>query len=161
GVSAEELGRLPDPQRRALEVSLLRADPEGVAVDQRTLSVATVSLLRLLASEAPLLIAVDDVQWADESSLGVLEFSLRRLDARPAATLLAVRTGGTGRPVDLTAGLWDESVERIRLEPFSLAALHRLFELRLGRSFPRLVLGKIEAASGGNPFYALEIGRAL
>src|SRR5512133_4294397 len=53
-VPAELLQELPDPQRRVLEVALLRADPEGVAVDQRTLSVATLSLLRLLATGAPL-----------------------------------------------------------------------------------------------------------
>jgi hypothetical protein len=33
--------------------------------------------------------------------------------------------------------------------------------MRLGRSFPRLALVRIEAASGGNPLYALEIARAL
>ena len=42
-----------------------------------------------------------------------------------------------------------------------LAALHQLFLARLGRSFPRLALVRIEEASGGNPFYALEIARAL
>ena len=42
-----------------------------------------------------------------------------------------------------------------------LAALHQLFMARFGRSFPRLVLVRIEEASGGNPFYALEIARTL
>ena len=160
-VPAELLQQLPGPQRRVLEVALLRADPEGVAVDQRTLSVATLSLLRLLAAGAPLLLAVDDVQWADESSLGVLGFALRRLESTPIGVLLAIRAGGDGSAVDVTAGLREETVERCHLRPFSLAALHQLFELRLGRSFPRLVLSKIEATSGGNPFYALEVGRAL
>ena len=43
----------------------------------------------------------------------------------------------------------------------SLASLHQLFEQRFGRSFPRVTLVRIEAASGGNPFYALEIARSL
>ena len=42
-----------------------------------------------------------------------------------------------------------------------LAGLHQLFLTRFGRSFPRLVLVRIEEASGGNPFYALEIARSL
>jgi DNA-binding CsgD family transcriptional regulator len=160
-VSPGLLSRLPGPQRRALDVALLRADPEGVAVDQRTLSVATLGLVRLLAAESPLLLAVDDVQWADESSVGVLGFALRRLEGWSVGSLLAVRGGGQDQLVELVDGLPAGSVERCHLGPFSLAALHRLFELRLGRSFPRLVVRNIETASGGNPFYALEVGRAL
>lgn len=160
-VSPRLLSQLPGPQRRALDVALLRADPEGVAVDQRTLSVATLGLVRLLAAESPLLLAVDDVQWADESSIGVLRFALRRLEGWPVGALLAVRGGGQDRLVELAAGLPAGWIERRHLGPLSLAALHRLFELRLGRSFPRLVVRNIETASGGNPFYALEVGRAL
>ena len=160
-VSPGLLSRLPGPQRRALDVALLRADPEGVAVDQRTLSVATLGLVRLLAAESPLLLAVDDVQWADESSVGVLGFAVRRLEGWPVGALLAARGGGQDQVVELAAGLPAGSVERCHLGPLSLAALHRLFELRLGRSFPRLVVRNIETASGGNPFYALEVGRAL
>ena len=160
-VSPELLARLPGPQRRALDVALLRADPAGVAVDQRTLSVATLGLVRLVATETPLLLAVDDVQWADESSAGVLGFAMRRLDHWPVGALLAARRGGQDQLVELVAGLPAGSVERCHLGPLSLAALHRLFELRLGRSFPRLVVRNIETASGGNPFYALEVGRAL
>jgi len=88
-VSPELLSRLPGPQRRALDVALLRADPEDVGVDQRTLSVATLGLVRLLAAASPVLLAVDDVQWADESSLGVLGFALRRLEGWPVGALLA------------------------------------------------------------------------
>ena len=93
-VSPGLLFQLPGPQRRALDVALLRVDPEGVAVDQRTLSVATLGLVRLLASESPVLLAVDDVQWADESSVGVLGFALRRLEGLPVGALLAMREGG-------------------------------------------------------------------
>src|SRR4029079_7581861 len=52
-------------------------------------------------------------------------------------------------------------LERGRIGPLHLASLHRMFELRLGRSFPRLVLVRVEEASRGNPLYALELGRAL
>ena len=51
--------------------------------------------------------------------------------------------------------------DRLQLGPLPLAALHQLFLARFGRSFPRLALVRIEEASGGNPFYALEIARAL
>jgi DNA-binding CsgD family transcriptional regulator len=161
GVSADLLEKLPGPQRRALEVALLRADPEDVAADQRALSVATLSLLRELAADAPLLLAVDDVQWLDQSSAGILAFALGRLRGSPVGILLTQRAGAEPHPLDLEAALLGDAPERRTLGPLSVAALHRLFGARLGHSFPRLILIKIEKMSGGNPFYALEIGRAL
>lgn len=161
GVSAELLATIPGPQRRALEVALLRADPGDVGADQRALSVATLSLLRELAADGPILLAVDDVQWVDESSAGILAFAARRLQSSPVGMLLTQRAGAEEDPLDLEGALRSEALERRTLGPLSVAGLHRLFEARLGHSFPRLVLIKIEETSGGNPFYALEIGRAL
>ena len=160
-VPTEVLERLPAPQRRALEVALLRIDPDGAAADQRALSVATLGVIRELAGEAPVLLALDDVQWIDESSGGVLSFALRRLQGFPVGVLLTLRQGAETRPLDLESDFPEAALVRSTVGPLSLAVLHRLFEGRLGRSFPRLVLLKIEQASGGNPFYALEVGRAL
>ena len=159
--SDDILSQLPEPQRRALEVALLRSDPGGAAVDQRVLSVASLGLLRLLAAEMPLLVAIDDAQWIDESSAGVLAFVLRRLRETPVGAILTVRSGMDERPLELVSSIPEMSLERRRVGALSTAALHRLFVARLGRSFPRLVLTKIGAVSGGNPFYALEIGHAL
>ena len=46
-----------------------------------------------LAESAPLLVCVDDVQWADPDSLGFLAYLARRLDDLPVALLVAVREG--------------------------------------------------------------------
>ena len=75
--------------------------------------------------------------------------------------LLAVRGAPTERTLELVAGVPPERRERLHVGPMPLAALHQLFLARYGRSFPRLVLVRIEEASGGNPFYALEIARSL
>jgi predicted ATPase len=56
---------LPKPQRRALDVALLRAGAGDEVADQRTVATAVRSLIRHLASDAPVLLAVDDVQWLD------------------------------------------------------------------------------------------------
>ena len=160
-VPAGVLARLPGPQRQALEAALLRIDPDGAAADQRALSVATLGLIRELAGDAPVLLALDDVQWVDESSGGVLSFAFRRLEGVPVGVLLTLRQGVEPRPFDPGSAFPEAALERSTVGLLSLAVLHRLFEARLGRSFPRLVLLKIEKASGGNPFYALEIGHAL
>jgi DNA-binding CsgD family transcriptional regulator len=160
-VTAEEMAVLSTVQRHALEIAVLRAEPSGQLPDQRTLSVATATLLRHLASERALVLAVDDAQWLDDASTSILTYAIRRLADRGAGVLLAVRGTRTAATLDLVAGVPLERREELRLGPLSLAALHQLFLARSGRSFPRLVLVRIEAASGGNPFYALEIARAL
>ena len=45
--------------------------------------------------------------------------------------------------------------------PLSLGGLHALISARLGRSFPRPTMVRIAEISGGNPFYALELARAI
>jgi DNA-binding CsgD family transcriptional regulator len=160
------VGELPEPQRHALEVALLRVAPSGILPDQRALSVAVTGAMRELTAEAPVLIAIDDVQWIDESSAALLAYALRRLADRPIGVLATARAGEIGgenprEASELLAAVATDRRERVDLEPLPLGALHGLFQLRLGRSFPRLALVRIEAASGGNPLYALEIGRAL
>ena len=160
----DELTGLPTPQRRSLGVALLRDDDPTAPNDQRTLSVAATGLVRqLVGTGAGVLVAIDDAQWLDASSAAILAYALRRLVDLPIRVLLSVRTG-SGDPsstAELLGSLPASRAERLEVGPLSLASLHRLFEQRFGRSFPRVTLVRIEAASGGNPFYALEIARSL
>src|SRR5947207_2745917 len=54
-----------------------------------------------------------------------------------------------------------ERVQRLLLGPLSVGALHRLLRDRLGTAFARQTLLRIQERSGGNPFFALELARAL
>ena len=92
-VGDETLARLPAPQRQALGVSLLRIETTDRSPDQRTLSVAAAGLLRLLAADRPVLIAIDDAQWLDESTAAIFAYALRRLSDQPVGLLATVRTG--------------------------------------------------------------------
>jgi len=160
-VTEEPMAALPPVQHHAIEIAVLRAEPAGQLPDQRMLSVATTSLLRQLASARPLVIAIDDTQWVDDTTASILAFAIRRLEDRSVGVLLAVR-GAAGASVQaLFAGVPRAGQQHLEVGPLPLAALHRLFLARFGRSFPRLVLVRIEEASGGNPFYALEIARTL
>ena len=160
-VLPEGLGRLPVPQRRALAAALLLEEVDGSAPDERAIAFAVFQLL-VDRGGAPLLIAVDDVQWLDAASASVLAFALRRLAAAPAAILVARRTSGNEpAPLELDRTLPSERLRRLRLGPLSVGATHRLLRERLGASFPRPTLVELHETSGGNPFYALELGRAL
>ena len=70
--------------------------PAGATPDQRTLSVAVAGLLRSLADGGPVLVALDDAQWLDGSSAGIVAYAMRRLADRPIGLLLSVRTGRDG-----------------------------------------------------------------
>ncbi len=146
-------------QRRALETALLLRESEGAPPDARVLGLALISIMRTLAEQRPLLVAIDDVQWLDASSADVLAFALRRLEAEPIAVFATVR----GRQVDVPLAL-DRAFSgfrRLPVEPLSVGAIHRLLWGRLGLALPRPVLIRVHRTTGGNPFFALELGRAL
>ena len=150
-------GELPRPQRQALAVALLREEPGPHAPDPRAIGVGALGLVRLLAAERPLLVAVDDVQWLDGPSRDALSFALRRLTAEPVAVLLARRPGGG------ETGLVGDALrpEHVELAPLSLGAVGHLLRRRLSVAFRRPTLQRIHAISGGNPLYALELGRTF
>jgi DNA-binding CsgD family transcriptional regulator len=156
------LPALPGPQRRAVEVALLRVNGgEGLA-DQRAVSVALLNMLRLLARSGPLVVAVDDVQWLGPSSALVLAFAIRRLSHEPVGLLVSVRT--TGRqavPLSLEEAWPPERITRLSIGPLSVGAVQRLVRSRLGRSLPRSTLLRIHEATAGNPLFAIEVARLL
>ena len=160
-VEPEMLATLPGPQRRGLEIALLRTEPAGGAPDPRAIGTAIVSLLRNLSAASPVLLALDDLQWLDRPTVRALEFALRRVEDCPLAVLATVRLGEKGSRVPLLSGVTLDRVRRVRLGALSLGALYEVVKDQLGQPLTRPLLGGIGRASGGNPFYALEIARAL
>ncbi len=153
----DEIGdTLPGPQRRAMDVALLRADPGEEGLDQRAAAMALLSLIRELAAGGPVLVAVEDTQWLDPSTAASLTFVSRRLEGLPVGVLISARPGP---PIPIDPSLLTEPT--LELGPLSLAALHHLIDARLGGRPSRPVLVAIERASGGNPLYALELARSL
>ena len=63
-VTDDVLPELPPIQRRALEAALLLGESE-IHADDRAVAAAFLGALRLLASDRPLCVAVDDIQWLD------------------------------------------------------------------------------------------------
>jgi DNA-binding CsgD family transcriptional regulator len=154
------LPALSAPRRRALEVALLVEDAVHGS-DRRTLGVAIRSALDVLTAQAPVVLAVDDLQWLDPSSASVLAFALRRMREQPILLLLARRLGEGAEASELERAIEGDRVERLSIGPLSLGATHRLLQARLGRTFSRPTLLRVHEVSGGNPFYALEFARVL
>ena len=172
---ATVVDRLPKPQRRAVESILLLDDHGGRPADERAVAAGVLGLIRELARDQPVLLAIDDAQWLDPASVVVVEYALRRLGGARVAVLASrrfdplsapasrhegVTAGDGGRGLDLVRALEGQPL-RLSLGPLSEGALHRILRLRTGRTIPRQLLRRIHEATGGNPFYALEIARAM
>jgi DNA-binding CsgD family transcriptional regulator len=161
-VADAALGRLPDPQREALEVALLRAGAKPGGLQRRAVALGVLGAIRVLAEEAPLILAIDDAQWLDPPSADALAFAARRLRDEPIGFLLARRAGASEQSrVDLETALEPDRLTRLVIGPLDIRSLDRLLRAQLGRQFPRPALVELQRVSGGNPFYALELGRAL
>ncbi len=156
----DELDPLPEPQRRALDVALLREVPSR-GVDRRAVSVATFGAIKRLAENGPVVLAVDDVQWIDDASASALSFALRRLGDEPIGVLGTLRQApGLSDALDVE-GAFGSRAERLMLAPIPMDALARIVRMSTGADLPRPTLVRVHEASGGNPLFALEIVRAL
>ncbi len=158
----DTLETLAPPRRRALRVALLLEEPGESAPDAHAIGLAVLDVLRALATQGPILLAVDDLQWLDPASVGVLQVALRRLRQEPVGLLVAVRESSrVFTQHDLER--WNPAV-RIRwqpLGPLSLSALHHLFQERLDLELSRSELVLVHEATTGNPFFALAVGSEL
>jgi len=170
-VAGEVLPALTQLRRRAVEAALMRDSPprsppgalseaSRLLGDRRVLGRGILDGLRILSGSAPLMIAVDDAQWLDRPSAGVLEFCFRSLQSEPVSIVLTFRTD---RPVllGLDRALPFDRLARVQLGPLSLGAIGEILRSRLGVALPRYAITRLHEACGGNPFYALECTRAL
>ena len=160
-IDPETWADLPEPQRVAVDRVLLRERAADAVTDQRAVAAAFLSVIERLTDHGPLLLAIDDLQWLDQSTVHVIAFVARRL-AGPVGILATVRTepdsdGGTSwlqlpRP---------DAIERIAVRPLSSRALHTVVRDELGRPIPRAAMARIHQVSAGNPFYGIELARAF
>jgi DNA-binding CsgD family transcriptional regulator len=152
---------LPAPQQRALGAALLLEDEPPVPPDPRVIAAAFRSALLVLAAAGPVVLVIDDVQWLDAPTAAAVGFALRRLDREGIGLLCARRSGGAGTrpPLELHRAAF--TTEVLPVSGLSLGALHRLLSSRLDIPLSRPALRRVHTESAGNPFIALEIGRAL
>jgi DNA-binding CsgD family transcriptional regulator len=104
-----------------------------------------------LADRRPIVLALDDVQWADAPSLRWLAYLAQRLDELAIAVLLARRSGETcadGAALDALC----RDAHHVELAPLSRAAVAELLRARTGSAPDPDLVEDCMAASGGNPF---------
>ena len=162
GPAESVIAGLPEPQRRAVEVALLRRRAEGPPTEQHAISVAVLTVLRRLAQSTPILLALDDVQWIDSPSTRVLQFAIRRLEKEPIGILVGARESDQQQlPLALDRALPSDRICRLTIGALPGEALIDVLQVWLPAVFSRSTLRRISEISAGNPFFALEIGRFL
>ncbi|HET6510417.1 MAG TPA: AAA family ATPase [Baekduia sp.] len=139
----DRVDALPDVQATALRGALALAAPPPAGEDRGLVLHAVAGLLRAVASERPLAVHVDDVQWLDPSSREVVAFAARR--APRLGTGFVVVRSLRGLPTDHDP--WP-GVERV-----ALAELGRADALALARTLGvgDGVAERLVDTLGGNP----------
>ncbi|MFC9795591.1 AAA family ATPase [Streptomyces sp. NPDC127584] len=113
------------------------------------------------AAETPVLIALDDVQWADPLSRFALRQLPGRLRSSPVLWLLTGRTGPTVAGEEILAAARNRlPVVRLHLGPLSAGAIDRLADDTLGEDVDERTRTLLDG-TGGNPFLAVELLRGL
>ena len=149
---ADEVARLPPPQRSALEVTF--GETAGPAPSRFLVGLATLTVLGAAGRSAPVLCVVDDAHWLDRESLDALAFVARRLERERVALVLATRD-----EAPVLAAL--DGLDRTALTGLATpAAASMLAERVTGRMHPSVVDSIVEH-SNGNPLAVLTIAQSL
>jgi predicted ATPase len=105
-------------------------------------------------------VALDDLQWLDPSSATVLQIALRRLREEPVGVFATARDAPEAG-LDLAGAFAGERLTRLSPSPLGPTELRSLLKARLSLELSRSELTRVLDASGGNPFFALELSREL
>ena len=115
-----------------------------------------------LAAERPLALAVDDLQWADRSSLRFLTYLARRLEGAPVLVAATVRTGEPATDEEMLADLSQDPVTVfVRPGPLSLRGVAALARDRLAEEGEDGFCQAVHATTGGNPLLVRQLLTAL
>ena len=164
GATSGELTRLlPELEPR------IGALPGPVATDADTerhrLHTAVTDLLVGVSSEAPLLVVLEDVHWADASTLQLLRHLVRSGAAARMLLVATFRDAEADVPEALAETLVDvyrtEGVARIRLGGLSEAEIAEFVRLAAGVEPAPELRSAIADLTGGNAFLVTELWREL
>ena len=114
-------------------------------------------LVANLAERAPLLIALDDVHWADEPSLRFVDHLARRLAGMPVLIALCTRTGAEADRPLLRSLVVEARSPILRPRPLGGAAVRTLVRSRLDPAAGDELCRACHDASRGNPFLLTEL----
>lgn len=163
GRSEDEAARALGSDRAAIAsfVPALRGlgDTEPVDIHRFHVFDAVVRVLKRLADEQPLVIVLDDVHWADDTSLELAAFMAKRLSGLPIMIVATSRESDHPHIADLK-----HRADRANLPlgPLSRTGLRSMVDSAFGASPGNdAIVDVLIERTGGNPFFAEQILRSL
>ncbi len=155
-----------DPSGSQPVLAQLGGEKEDLAALFRALA----DVLRRAARDAPVVLAIEDLQWADEGTLRALASLVRRLaPPRPAGVLLLATyrsedLDGTPSPVSaaVSALRTQSAVHQVRLAPLAMAEVADLIRsVTVDVPVADAVVRRLAEAAEGNPRFAVEMARNM
>jgi len=123
---------------------------------------AVLELVRRLARDAPVVLALDDLHWADGTSLALAEELVALVADSPLLLVLAARPEGVARLAEQALRRQPAATTRLTLEALIDQSDRALLStLARGANFPDELERRVLERAEGNPLYLEELVRAL
>jgi DNA-binding CsgD family transcriptional regulator len=157
-----ERGQLLAGPARLAEAALRPVDdPAGARYERGALNHGLYWLVANLVDQGPLMLVVDDAQWADLASLQFLLHLARRRVGLELALVLGARSDEPDAAEVLGRLVMEPGVTLIEPPPLSCHGAAQLLARRAGTELPVDAARAGYEVTGGNPFFLGEIGAAL
>ena len=122
-----------------------------------------VTLFKRASSIRPIMIVMEDIQWADSTSLGLLSHLVLEMRTEPIMTILSHRHFRTGSENVLRGTLADfvrsPRYERIELRGLRKEEISEYLYLGTGLAPTSEIVGTFLRATAGNPLFVRELSR--
>jgi class 3 adenylate cyclase/tetratricopeptide (TPR) repeat protein len=133
-------------------------DELGPAATRDTVFATLVEGMRRRSEKSPVIVWIDDLQWAAPVLLEMLESVARALEHHPVLIVVTYRRTDDG------LADWPSSVEpaltlHLPLTPLSEAEAAELARVAAGKELPEKLVRSISARAGGNPLFIIELAR--
>jgi class 3 adenylate cyclase len=140
---------------RLLSISDPEDDPDVVLpLEARNMLLRMLERLLVPAEGGPLLLVVEDLHWADPTTIELLDRIVYAAEGRPVATVFTYRTEFRPPWADR------EDAEQIQLGPLSEADVRALLEAA-GHNLDELGLARLQATAEGVPLFVEEMAKQL
>jgi tetratricopeptide (TPR) repeat protein len=137
---------------------------EILMVDRFRLFEGVRKFLELQVANCPLFICIDNIHWADENSLELLQYLLRVFRNKPILFVLVYRIEEIQHSVfqDVLHSMARENlIKKIILEPLGKNDITRMISSIIDAEYPSELTEYIYKETGGNPFFIEELLKSL
>lgn len=140
---------------------MAEAAPKERPTDRSDLFDAVHATVEAVATKHPLLLVVEDIHWADQSTRELLTFLFSRFFAGPFAVIASYRSDDLfrGHPLRLVLGTWSRlpNVHRMDLPPLEEGDMRRLVRELHAEPLSETELTRLLDRAEGNPFFLEEL----